>query len=339
VILFTSTFWRNAWKYRARAYRHAFWDSGTLLANLLAVARARKTPARLVLGFSDDSVNELLDVDPDREAALGLVALGRVDTPPPPPPGLPEPLNLETTPLSPSEVDYPAIRLMHQASSLEAAEEVRRWRSARPQGAAPEPKGDLFPLEPSEEIPPDSLEDVIRRRGSTRRFARESITLAQLSTILERSTRGVPTDCFHPAGSGVNELYLIVHEVDGLPPGAYAYHPGLEALEQLEAGDFRQRAGYLDLGQPLAADAAVNIYTLTRLESVLEQYGNRGYRVAQLEGGILGGKIYLAAYAQKLGATGLTFFDDDVTEFFSPHARGKGVMFLMAVGRSASRKV
>ena len=24
----TDTFWRNSWKYRARAYRHSFWDSG-----------------------------------------------------------------------------------------------------------------------------------------------------------------------------------------------------------------------------------------------------------------------------------------------------------------------
>ncbi len=31
--------------------------------------------------------------------------------------------------------------------------------------------------------------------------------------------------------------------------------------------------------------------------------------------------MYLCAYAQGRGATGLTFFDDDVTEFFSPHAK------------------
>ena len=47
---------------------------------------------------------------------------------------------------------------------------------------------------------------------------------------------------------------------------------------------------------------------------------NRGYRAAQLEGGITGGRLYLAAYAQRFGATGLTFFDDEVTEFLSPHA-------------------
>ena len=47
--------------------------------------------------------------------------------------------------------------------------------------------------------------------------------------------------------------------------------------------------------------------------------------------------MYLAAYAQRFGATGLTFFDQEVVEFFSPHAQGKSVMFLVAVGHSARR--
>lgn len=52
----------------------------------------------------------------------------------------------------------------------------------------------------------------------------------------------------------------------------------------------------------------------------------------------MGGKINLAAYAQRLGASGLTFFDDDGTEFSSPDAAGKSVMFLVAVGKPARRK-
>jgi hypothetical protein len=51
--------------------------------------------------------------------------------------------------------------------------------------------------------------------------------------------------------------------------------------------------------------------------------GNRGYRATQLEASVTGGKLYLAAYAQRLGASGLTFFDDDVTDFFSPYVRGE----------------
>ena len=34
---------------------------------------------------------------------------------------------------------------------------------------------------------------------------------------------------------------------------------------------------------------------------------------------------------------GLTFYDDDVTDFFSPHADGKSAMFLVALGHPARR--
>ena len=134
------------------------------------------------------------------------------------------------------------------------------------------------------------------------------------------------------------ELYLIVHNVSGLPGGAYYYRAGEGELELLKAGDFRSTAGRLGLFQDLAAEAAVNVYVLTDLERVLESFGNRGYRAAQLEGGIRGGRMYLAAYAQRFGATGLTFLDDEVIDFFSPHATGKTVMFLSALGRSIRQR-
>ncbi len=76
VIVSASTFWRNAWKYQARAYRHCYWDNGTILANLLAASAARKIPAKVVLGFVDAIVNRLLGLDSRREAPLSLVALG-----------------------------------------------------------------------------------------------------------------------------------------------------------------------------------------------------------------------------------------------------------------------
>jgi SagB-type dehydrogenase family enzyme len=164
------------------------------------------------------------------------------------------------------------------------------------------------------------------------------LTLPQLSTILDRATRGVPADFLDPAGSRLNDLYLIVNSVVSLAAGAYVYHREQKQLELLKAGDFRDRAGYLGLEQQIPADAAVDIFFLADLKKILERYGNRGYRAAQLEAGILGGKLYLAAYAQRLGASGLTFYDDDVVNFFSPHARGKSAIFLVALGRSAVLK-
>ncbi len=123
-----------------------------------------------------------------------------------------------------------------------------------------------------------------------------------------------------------------MHAVEGLTPGTYYYRRADRSLELLREGSFRGAAGRLGLGQELPADAAVNVYSLASVPPLLARFGNRGYRAAQLEGGITGGRLYLAAYAQRFGASGLTFFDDEVTEFFSPHAAGKSVMFLVALG-------
>jgi len=187
-------------------------------------------------------------------------------------------------------------------------------------------------------MPREPVEQVIQRRGSTRKFARTPITLSRLSTMLDRATRGVPADFLDPPGTQLNDLYVIVHAVEGLPPGAYVFHSSRGLLECLKQGNFRADAGYLGLEQELPADAAVDIFFLADLRPILQRFGNRGYRAVQLEAGILGGKLYLAAYAQRLGASGLTFFDNDVTRFFSPHAEGKSAIFLVAVGHSAKQK-
>jgi hypothetical protein len=129
---------------------------------------------------------------------------------------------------------------------------------------------------------------------------------------------------------------LIVHAVEGLDPGAYVFHPDRVVLECLKTGDFRAQAGHLGLDQRLPSEAAVDIFFLADLQITLGRFGNRGYRAMQLEAGILSGKLYLAAYAQRLSATGLTFYDDEVTRFFSPHAHGKVVTLLVAIGKKAS---
>src|SRR6202171_3040074 len=117
-IICTCTYWRNAWKYQARTYRHFGWDNGTLLANLLAVGTALGLPARVACGFVDANVNRLLDVDPQREVAFSLVPLDNLSELPTHAPAPIYPLGLETVPLSRSEIDYPLMREMHAASSL-----------------------------------------------------------------------------------------------------------------------------------------------------------------------------------------------------------------------------
>src|SRR5450759_555685 len=198
-IICTGTYWRNAWKYQARTYRHFGWDNGTLLANMLAVSAASGLPAKIVLGFVDAEVNRLLDLDTRREVSLCLVPIGRTsgssqESSLPAPREAPV-LVLETIPLSQHEVEYPAMLEMHDASSLESVEEVAQWRGKQLVLASSAPAGEEVQLQslPEEEQPKDTTEEVILRRGSTRTFDKAaSITLAQLSTILDYATRGLP---------------------------------------------------------------------------------------------------------------------------------------------------
>ena len=131
-IICTGTYWRNAWKYQARTYRHFGWDNGTLLANMLAVSAASGLPAEIVLGFVDAEVNRLLDLDTRREVSLCLVPIGHISESSLPAPREAPALGLETIPLSQREVEYPAMLEMHDASSLESEEEVAQWRGKPP---------------------------------------------------------------------------------------------------------------------------------------------------------------------------------------------------------------
>jgi SagB-type dehydrogenase family enzyme len=342
-IVCTGTYWRNAWKYGARTYRHFGWDNGTLLANMLAVAAASGLPAEIVLGFVDAEVNQLLDLDTRREVSLCLVPVGRKSEGSPPAPQKAASLGLETVPLSEREVEYPAMLEMHEASSLQSVEEVEQWRERGKQTVLPASvqAGEEVRLQPlsKEEQRTDTVEQVILRRGSTRTFDKTaSIALAELSTILDCATRGVPADFLAP-GAQLNDIYLIAHSVEGLAPGAYFFHRERNTLELLKHGKFRAEAYRLGLEQQLPADACVDVFFLADLNQILEGYGNRGYRGVQLEAGAIGGQMYLAAYTQHLGASGLTFFDDEVTQFFSPHANDKSAIFLLAIGKPLKRNI
>jgi SagB-type dehydrogenase family enzyme len=326
MVVCAGTYWRNAWKYRARTYRHFGWDNGTILANMLAMTAALRVPAKIVLGWVDSEVNRLLGLDTQREVVFSMVSLGYAASETPAATKELEELAFSTIPLSKREVEYPELSKIHEASSLKTADEVAEWRERARASASMSAL--LEVIVGSRPPSTDTIEQVILRRGSSRRFAREPITLEQLRTILQTSLGPI-----WPKFALLNEVYLIANAVDGLNPGAYYFHADTAELELLRTGNFRDEARHLGLDQDLPGDAAADVFFLADLHKILAVFGNRGYRATQLEAGILGGRLYLAAYALRLGATGLTFLDDDVTNFFSPHAAGKSAIFLVALGR------
>jgi SagB-type dehydrogenase family enzyme len=264
------------------------------------------------------------------------------------------------------EIDYPDIWKVHQNSKLLDREDAESWIDIQTNSTLSgqqiqtnhntssiskqhlEQRHQNFELENNTEPILDRKEmldvtgtptrmtigEVILRRGSTRRFDKHSsISISTLFSILDSSTRGVPMDVANEqAMSSVIDAYLISNSVVGLEPGAYFFNRKLKALDLLKRNASRQISGYLCLGQSLFSDASAVIFLMADLHKVLDELGNRGYRVAQLEAGIIAGKIYLSSYAHSIGASGTTFFDDATTEFFAPHAANRSTMIAVGVG-------
>ncbi len=352
-IIFSSFAWRNAWKYQARSYRHWFWDCGVIVANLLATTASMKLPTKLIMGYVDDIVDRLLCLETLKEASIVIAPIGIGSCPKSDSKGnnniqkeiteLPIPKIL---PLSQrGEIDYPEIWNMNQNSKILDREEVESWISKQQleqRNQNLDIENNAEPILDRKDMSSDTgtptkmtIGEVILRRGSTRRFDNHSsIPLSTLYSILDSSTRGVPMDVFTNEGvrSSVIDTYFIANNVAGLEPGAYFFNRNLKAFDLLKRNASRQISGYLCLGQSLFSDASAVMFLMADLHKVLDDLGNRGYRVAQLEAGIIAGKIYLSSYAHSIGASGTTFFDDAVTEFFAPHAANKSTMIAMGVG-------
>ena len=336
-IILTSIAWRNAWKYRARSYRHWFWDSGVIIANLVATAMSFGLDIKLIIGFVDKVVNEMLCLDEEKEAAIVLAPIGiGLSQQEPKQVKYPTRFVPDIVPISQSEeIKYPEIWKLNKASSLNSSEEVLEWtRSIATMQLIKETENADLKLQ-SKSIDPkpvisQPLSDVILLRGSTRKFSRLPITFIQLSNILYSLTKSIHSDFVDK--KSMIDIYFIANDVTDMQKGAYFFNRKDNTIDLLKPNVHRNMSGYLCLEQSLFSDASAVFYMMTNLKVVLDRLGNRGYRLCQFESGIIAGRIYLSAYNQRIGASGSTFYDDAVSEFFSPHAKDKDVMIAVGIG-------
>jgi nitroreductase len=296
------------------------------------VAAAAGWDARVLAGFVDGEVSALVGIGEPEEYPLALVTVAAPAVAEPA--GIPPlaPISPRTRPLSRAPRSYPLGAAAQRAGELPNAAAVSAWRRKASRLRAQPATRSLAADEAGQaHAASDTIETVILRRGSTRHFARQSIPRGALGWAMTAATRAVPGDFVPPQATHL-EHFLAVHAVQGLPPGAYRWHEGEFRL--LRAGAERGRTRSLCLGQDLGGDAAATVFHGAQLEPILEGLGARGYRAAQLEGGVAAERLQLAAFALGFGATGLTFLDDEVSAFFGTPA---APMLTVAVGVPAYR--
>jgi SagB-type dehydrogenase family enzyme len=302
LVVLTGLHKRTGWKYMERGYRHIWWDAGTMLANVLALATADDLAPRLYTAFVDDVVNEVLGVDGEHEYALALLALGSDDSPETPP------TPSDAVSLGESGATFPLALRAHQASSLLDADAVRAWRVPQ---SEQEPRLDRA-----------ALVRAIRRRRSVRAYSDNALPREELARLLAWSEAAIPAD----AASVVRQL-VTVAAVEELEPGVYDAE--LNLLAARDEQKLREAAGFAAMEQDHPRDAAVNVFQLGDLDAIVARLGDRGYRWAQLEAGIRAGRLQIGAFMRGWGAAASTFYDDEVSRLLSTH---ESPLLMVAIG-------
>ena len=156
------------------------------------------------------------------------------------------------------------------------------------------------------------------------------MSIEQLSSMLDASAQPFFADF---AGTRFVQLYIYAHRVDGLEPGLYRHWPETGELEMIRSGDQRVMAAGLSLGQDLAGNACVAFSMIADIDRAVGAHGDRGYRYVHFEAGAIGQRLYLAAEALGLGATGIgAFFDDEVHRYLNLAPRQGQVVYHFAIG-------
>lgn len=294
-LIVTGVPWRTAWKYAERAFRHVYWDAGSMLAQTLLVAESAGWEPRLWTAFPDNDVARIVGADGIEEWPVALVTIG---------PGQPSVRPAGDAArgfLGDDPEDFPLVTLAQHAGDVDTL--------GKPVPVAPVLDG---PVPPS-----DDVDTVVLGRGSARTLDPRGIVAGETYAFaVDAALRAARTP-----------HVLAAHAVDGLQPGLYR-----SALDgaPARAGDVREPVLRACWDMSLASDAAFVAIGIVDLATV----DDRGYREAQLTAGIVEGRLHLAAYALGLGASGMTFLDDELEALVAPivDARQPGGLILTCVG-------
>ncbi len=353
IVVLTSIFWREAWKYRDRGYRYCCHDLGHAAMSLICAARALGLEGVWVSHFPDLELARALGLEFSDEAPMAVLALGvepgSISASPPnrvgdsfvacPERSRREPPGGIANELSEEEIPYYLLLGMHRSTLLPPSAPRPQPPTLSPSGASP----DSLKLAetPSRDLP---LGLIVRRRRSALDFDPETqpMEAADLGAILRHATADFRADfrgnLFGGKGSGLVQLYLYVHRVRGILSGVYRYHapePAAAGLELLHLGNVQRAAAYLSLEQPLAGHACVAFSLVADLEAAARAFGNRGYRYAHFEAGAIGQRLYLGAEATGWNSTGIgAFYDDDVHRFLNLNPSAGQVIYHFAIGRA-----
>ncbi len=273
VIVLTGIPWRTGWRYRERGFRHVYWDAGTMLAQLLAVADSAGHAARLYTRFPDAAVAAVVGADRVHEWPVAVVAFGDGA------PALEATGDVAAGEVDAAPLEFPLVTDAQRAGELDVL------GPAWDRGASVDVSIEGL----------SSIETVVLARGSQRLMdPNRGLAERMFRTAMLTAMRGIRIPHF-----------VVVHDVEGSEPGVYRW-PNLS--RPVRAAKLREELYRVAMEQGLARDAAFVVIGATDVAEL----DDREYREAQLAAGLVEGRLHLLAYALGASASGMTFIDSEV---------------------------
>lgn len=299
-IVVTGIPWRTGWRYRERGFRHIYWDAGTMLSQLLALADSAGFSPQLHTRFPDAGVSELIGADQVHEWPVALIAFGAGD------PAIDAAGTAVAGEIDSAPLEFPLVTAAQRAGDMDRLE-------------GPWDTGEAVKVPDLSGTDSASLDDVITKRGSQRRMdPGRGLSLNTLRTSMAIALRGIDID-----------HWVAIHDVTGLEPGIYRWPDLGKPISSGSRAQMRAELYRVCLEQALARDAAFVVIAATDVS----QLSDREYREAQLAAGIVEGRLHLAAYALGAGATGMTFIDSEIPALLGAqdqptgYGSGDGLLF------------
>jgi SagB-type dehydrogenase family enzyme len=322
-------FWKNFYKYSNFAYRLQALDTGVLIGQLLEVTKRFGYESGVYFQFLDRAVNHLLGISDLEESVYAVIPLSAE-------PAISWFHNGIYGEGNVSAVDLcrelPVVRHEHYLRSQKVKEfqMLTKMNEASMQDSTGSfrhvgvlkhvDSGIQAVYMPRVERLSYDLASICRKRYSPESdFVLSKVTQSKVAALLQEA---MASFSYHNDLNGPHEnqvsrmsLYCCLYNVEGIPDGAYRYDRSAHLLSRILPGDHRLR-----LQQGMSLDN-VNLFQVPLCLHVAgykdhhkSALSYRGYRIQQMEAGMLVQRILLAASAIGMGGRPLLGFNPSLCD-------------------------
>jgi SagB-type dehydrogenase family enzyme len=343
--VFVSTmFWKNFFKYNNFAYRLQGLDAGVLIGQLLEVAKSFGFATGVYFQFLDRAINHLLGLSEQEESVYAVIPLSEstscfnssnIDGDDTATELCKELAAIQSTHYVQSRrvLEFPMLTKMNEGSMLES---TRLFREINEELINCEDQTvnlpDVMPLS-------YDLASVCRKRFSPDiDFVSGNINQLQLATLFKSA---MDSFSYQNDLDGVQKnkksrvsLYGCLYNVESIPNGAYYYDSLAHTLRRIQLGDQRLRLQYgMSGGNVNMFQVPLCLHVAGDKNHYKKEMGYRGYRIQQMEAGMLVQRILLVASALRFGGHPILGFDaSNCDDIYKMRPSGKTTLIQIPTG-------